>query len=28
MLDDAGFTQVRVEEVDTDPINYYYVATK
>ncbi|MDT5095129.1 MAG: hypothetical protein QOH60_4492 [Mycobacterium sp.] len=28
MLGDAGFTQVGVEEVDTDPINYYYVATK
>ncbi|MBV8966056.1 MAG: methyltransferase domain-containing protein, partial [Mycobacteriaceae bacterium] len=28
MLADAGFTDVRVEEIDTDPINYYYVAIK
>ena len=26
MLADAGFTDVRVEEIETDPINYYYVA--
>ena len=28
MLGDAGFTDVRVEEIETDPINYYYVAHK
>ena len=28
MLSDAGFKDVRVEEIDTDPINYYYVANK
>lgn len=28
MLADAGFTDVRVEEIDTDPINYYYIAAK
>lgn len=28
MLADAGFTEVRVEEIETDPINYYYVAQK
>ena len=28
MLADAGFTDVRVEEIDTDPINYYYVASR
>jgi SAM-dependent methyltransferase len=28
MLADAGFTGVRVEEIETDPINYYYVAQK
>jgi 2-polyprenyl-3-methyl-5-hydroxy-6-metoxy-1,4-benzoquinol methylase len=28
MLGDAGFKDVRVEEIETDPINYYYVATK
>ena len=28
MLADAGFSEVRVEEIETDPINYYYVATK
>lgn len=28
MLADAGFTDVRVEEIETDPINYYYVAHK
>jgi ubiquinone/menaquinone biosynthesis C-methylase UbiE len=28
MLADAGFTDVRVEEIDTDPINYYYVARR
>ena len=28
MLGDAGFKDVRVEEIDTDPINYYYIATK
>lgn len=27
-LGDAGFTDVRVEEIETDPINYYYVAHK
>ena len=28
MLADAGFNEVRVEEIETDPINYYYVAPK
>lgn len=28
MLGDAGFKDVRVEEIETDPINYYYVAHK
>ncbi|HEY7053047.1 MAG TPA: class I SAM-dependent methyltransferase [Mycobacterium sp.] len=28
MLDDAGFKDVRVEEIETDPINYYYIARK
>jgi 2-polyprenyl-3-methyl-5-hydroxy-6-metoxy-1,4-benzoquinol methylase len=28
MLADAGFRDVRVEEIDTDPINYYYIAKK
>jgi 2-polyprenyl-3-methyl-5-hydroxy-6-metoxy-1,4-benzoquinol methylase len=28
MLSDAGFEDVSVDEIDTDPINYYYVATK
>jgi SAM-dependent methyltransferase len=28
MLGDAGFKDVQVEEIDTDPINYYYIATK
>ncbi len=28
MLADAGFTDVQVEEIETDPINYYYVAHK
>lgn len=28
MLADAGFTDVRVAEIETDPVNYYYVATK
>jgi 2-polyprenyl-3-methyl-5-hydroxy-6-metoxy-1,4-benzoquinol methylase len=28
MLGDAGFKDVRVEEIETDPINYYYVALK
>jgi 2-polyprenyl-3-methyl-5-hydroxy-6-metoxy-1,4-benzoquinol methylase len=28
MLSDAGFTDVRVEEIETDPINYYYIARK
>jgi len=28
MLADAGFTEVRVEQIETDPINYYYVAQK
>jgi 2-polyprenyl-3-methyl-5-hydroxy-6-metoxy-1,4-benzoquinol methylase len=26
MLADAGFTDVHIEEIETDPINYYYVA--
>ncbi len=28
MLADAGFSDVRCTEIETDPINYYYVATK
>ena len=28
MLADAGFKDVRVEEIDNDPINYYYIANK
>jgi hypothetical protein len=28
MLGDVGFKDVRVTEIETDPINYYYVATK
>jgi hypothetical protein len=28
MLGDAGFKDVRVEEIETDPINSYYVAKK
>jgi SAM-dependent methyltransferase len=28
MLADAGFGDVRVEEVESDPINYYYIAGK
>jgi 2-polyprenyl-3-methyl-5-hydroxy-6-metoxy-1,4-benzoquinol methylase len=28
MLADAGFKDVTVDEIATDPINYYYVATK
>jgi 2-polyprenyl-3-methyl-5-hydroxy-6-metoxy-1,4-benzoquinol methylase len=28
MLADVGFKDVQVSEIDTDPINYYYVATK
>lgn len=28
MLADAGFTDVKVEEIETDPINYYYIARK
>jgi 2-polyprenyl-3-methyl-5-hydroxy-6-metoxy-1,4-benzoquinol methylase len=28
MLADVGFKHVRVSEIETDPINYYYVATK
>jgi hypothetical protein len=28
MLADAGFSDVRVSEIDSDPMNYYYVATK
>jgi len=28
MLADAGFTDVRVAEVESDPINNYYIATK
>jgi SAM-dependent methyltransferase len=28
MLGDVGFKDVRVTEIGTDPINYYYVATK
>jgi ubiquinone/menaquinone biosynthesis C-methylase UbiE len=28
MLADAGFTDVQVKEIESDPINYYYVARK
>ncbi|MGE0215869.1 class I SAM-dependent methyltransferase [Mycolicibacterium sp.] len=28
MLADAGFGSVEVREIDSDPINYYYIATK
>ena len=28
MLDDAGFTDVQVREIESDPINFYYVARK
>jgi 2-polyprenyl-3-methyl-5-hydroxy-6-metoxy-1,4-benzoquinol methylase len=28
MLDEAGFTSVEVKEIDTDPFNSYYVATR
>jgi SAM-dependent methyltransferase len=28
MLEDAGFVDVQVSEIDSDPMNYYYVATK
>ena len=28
MLGDVGFKDVRVTEIETEPINYYYVATK
>jgi hypothetical protein len=28
MLGDAGFSDVRVAEVESDPINNYYIATK
>jgi SAM-dependent methyltransferase len=28
MLADVGFNDVAVEEIETDPINYYYIATK
>ncbi|MFY1621312.1 hypothetical protein, partial [Micromonospora sp. WMMD736] len=28
MLADAGFADVTVHEVDSDPLNYYYVARK
>ena len=28
MLADAGFDDVRVDEIETDPINNYYVAFK
>ncbi|MCV7074752.1 class I SAM-dependent methyltransferase [Mycobacterium szulgai] len=28
MLNDAGFTAVRVAEIDSDPLNNYYIATK
>ena len=28
MLADVGFTDVRVEEIETDPVNYYYIARK
>jgi hypothetical protein len=28
MLTDAGFSEVAVREIESDPINYYYVARK
>jgi 2-polyprenyl-3-methyl-5-hydroxy-6-metoxy-1,4-benzoquinol methylase len=28
MLDDAGFADVAIREIDTDPFNNYYIATK
>jgi SAM-dependent methyltransferase len=28
MLSDAGFTDVQVREIESDPINYYYIARK
>jgi hypothetical protein len=28
MLADAGFTDVDVHEIDTDPLNFYYVCRK
>jgi len=28
MLADAGFDDVQVREIESDPINYYYVAHK
>ncbi|MGV0646439.1 class I SAM-dependent methyltransferase [Mycolicibacterium sp. XJ2546] len=28
MLADAGFTQVQVREIESDPINFYYIARK
>jgi hypothetical protein len=28
MLIDAGFADVRVAEIESDPINNYYIATK
>ena len=28
MLEDAGFADIRVSEIETDPLNYYYIAQK
>jgi len=28
MLADAGFTDIAVNEIETDPVNFYYVARK
>lgn len=28
MLTDAGFSDVTVREIESDPINYYYVSRK
>jgi hypothetical protein len=28
MLADAGFKDVAIAEIETDPINYYYIAKK
>ena len=28
MLSDAGFTEVEVNEIESDPLNYYYTARK
>lgn len=28
MLTDAGFGDVQVREIESDPINFYYIATK